>query len=227
MEPYLLALLRPVLAVLVVLWATSAVPQIAAIAVASAVALFVAPVALSSAAQHTFDVQHGMAQGALAELIRGAGLGLAAAAPWWAAATAGRWAGLSWRSDSRAPPVSLLYGAMMGVAFVAVDGPLLVCAAIARSYAIASVGAPVRAADLDLAALAAWLGVAVRLALPLALATAVAELSVAAATRAAAGVSVAWPTAVIAPTLVLLVTAPMLPLLVAAFAELIRTGGSG
>jgi type III secretory pathway component EscT len=214
--------IRPLVAVLLLLWLTSVVPRLAAIAVAAAVCCFAAPIAMASWPVGTWqgaDLQRVVG----VELVRGVSLGLAAAAPLWAAATAGRWAGASWRGGGGVP-ISSLYLAMVGVAFIAVDGPVLVCAAISRSYATAAVGAPLLDGGWKLAAMVGWWSTAVRLALPIALTFAVAELAAAAAARVAAAVAVAWPTSALAPAVVLLVTAPMVPLLLAAFADAVRRG---
>ncbi len=231
----ILLLARPAAAILVLSWASGALPPLAALAVAATTALsiafFEAPTALAGGLGW-LTTTASLPQLLLGELARGAALGLGAAAPLWAALTAGGWAGQRWRQGGAASPVTALYGAMLGVAFVAVDGPVLVCAAIARSYQAAPLGAPFLSAGPDMMAsvmpdvmgVARWLATAVRLSLPLLAAVAVAELAVAAAARAGAAAAVAWPTSVLAPALVLLVTAPLVPLLVGALIAALRLG---
>lgn len=218
---YVSLVARPAVAMLVLLWASGVVPSLAGLAVTSAVALFAAPFALDSApgALHAASPMALLVEG-----LRGAALGLGAAAPLWAALTAGGWAGQRFRAAGAPSPMAALYAAMLGVAFVAVDGPALMCAAIARSYQAAPLGAPLSLGALELAAAASWVATAVRLCLPVLLAVAVAELGVAAATRAAGAAAVAWPTAALAPALVLLVATPLVPLLVAALASAVRRG---
>jgi type III secretory pathway component EscT len=239
---------RPMAAVLVVVWASGVLPPLAGLAVAAAVALFTAPLALGdassllglggagAAALGALDQLRRLSPAAvIAEAVRGGMLGLAAVAPLWAARTAGLWAGQRWRlgAASSASPVAALYAAMLGVAFVAVDGPVLVCAAIARSYQAAPLGSALAIGLFDggmlasVLSIAFWIATAVRLCLPLLLAVAVAELAVTAATRAGAAAAVAWPSAVLAPALVLLVTAPLVPLLVGALAIALRRGLGG
>lgn len=235
---------RPMAAVLVLVWGSGVVPPLAGLAVAAAVALFTAPLALAEASR-LVGLDGGVAVSALAvsalapaavigEALRGAMLGLAALAPLWAARTAGLWAGQRFRlgAASSASPVAALYAAMLGVAFVAVDGPVLVCAAIAHSYQTAPLGAAwalgAGPGGLDVSAalfsIGTWIATATRLCLPLLLAVGVAELAVAAATRAGAAAAIAWPGAVLAPALALLVTAPLVPLLVGALAVAVRRG---
>lgn len=221
MELALLAA-RPAVAMLVLLWASGVVPSLAALAVASAVTLFAAPFAFASAPTAWLAASP---MALLVEVMRGAALGLGAAAPLWAAATAGAWAGQRWRgAGGGASPMTALYAAMLGVSFVAVDGPALVCAAIVRSYQAAPLGAPLLLHAFEVGGAAVWVVTAVQLCLPVLLAVVVAELGVAAATRAAGAAAVAWPTAALAPALVLLVTTPMVPLLVAALAAAVRRG---
>ncbi|MEZ4358889.1 MAG: flagellar biosynthetic protein FliR [Kofleriaceae bacterium] len=210
---------RPAAAVLVLLWATSVVPPLTSIAVAAAVTAFCAPFAVGTAVAASSS-----SAAALAELGRGAVLGLGAAAPVWAALTAGRWAGERLRLGGGRSPVTALYAAMLGVAFVAVDGPALLCAALAKSYATAPAAAPWTLDALRWGAVAEWLAVAVRLALPILLTVAVAELAVAAAQRAGAATAAWWPASAAAPTIVLLITAALVPLLVAAMATALRHG---
>jgi flagellar biosynthesis protein FliR len=223
--PLAALLARPAAAILVLAWASGALPPLAALAVAATVALSLAFFQLPALTlEGAWALTQSAPQALAFELVRGVALGLGAAAPLWAAITAGGWAGQRWRLGGDASPVTALYAAMLGVAFVAVDGPVLVCAALARSYAAAPLGAPLLASGLDVMAVAGWLETAVRLCLPLLGAVAVAELAVAAATRAGAAVAVAWPSAVLAPALVLLVTAPLVPLLIGALAAAVRRG---
>lgn len=222
------AVARPVVAVAVLAAGSRVLPPLAGAAVTVAVALWSAPLATGG----QWSALAGLPPEALAvELVRGLLLGLGALAPLWAAHTAGLWAGQRWRlgGASSASPVAALMTALFGVAFVAVDGPALLCAAIARSYAAAPLGAPLQAAALasHAFAVAEWLAAAVRLSLPILLTVAVAELAVAAATRAAAATAVAWPSSVVAPTLALWIAAPMVPLLVGAMATLLRRGLGG
>jgi type III secretory pathway component EscT len=212
---------RPAVAILVLLWASAVVPSFAGLAVASAVTWFAAPFAVSSAPAAWLAASP---SGLLVEVVRGAALGLAAAAPLWAASTAGGWAGQRWRGAGAGSPMTALYAAMLGVAFLAVDGPALVCAALVKSYAAAPLGAPLAAGGLELAGAAGWVVTAVRLSLPVLLAVAIAELGVAAGTRAAGAAAGAWPSAALAPAVVLLITAPLVPLLVAAMAAALRGG---
>lgn len=231
LELLLLHLARPAAALLVVLWGSGALSWMSwlgSLAVAAVLSLsvawlvapplaFVLPVSLPGLAFPS-------AQHFAVEILRGAALGLGAAAPIWAARTAGGWAGQRWQLGGGPSPIAALYAALLGLAFVAVDGPILLTAALARSYDTAALGAPIWAASFDVSAVGRWLGAAVQLGLPVLAAVALAELSLAAATRAGGAAAAAWPTSVIAPALVTLLLAPLVPLLTGALIALVRRG---
>lgn len=223
------AVARPVAAVSVLALGSRVLPPLASAAVTIAVALWGAPLAVGGAWEGLFGLSWPAFVVLLAsELARGALLGIGGVAPLWAAHSAGLWTGQRWRlgGASRGSPVAALVTAMFGVAFVAVDGPALICAAIAKSYAVAPMGAPLELARLETSvlAIAEWLAAAVRLSLPVLLTVAVAELATAVATRAGAAAAIAWPSSAIAPTVALWIVAPMVPLLVGAMVSLIRRG---
>ncbi|MBK7534047.1 MAG: flagellar biosynthetic protein FliR [Myxococcales bacterium] len=222
----LAAAARPLVAVLVLLWAARLASPSIALTLAAAVAMFTAPAALEAAGPAALALSSPL-ELLGRELVRGATLGLFAAAPLWAAAVAGRWAGRAledaWPASGPSP-MRTLYAAMTGVAFLAVQGPQLFCAALARSYQAAPLGAALAGPGSLALAVAQWAKAAVMLSLPVLLAAAVAQLSVAAATRAAAATAVAFPRAVVAPVVVLLMTAALGPSLCAALAELLRQG---
>jgi type III secretory pathway component EscT len=221
-------LARPAAALLVLLWASGALSWLSwlgSLAVAAvlslAVAWLVAPPFFLGALAAPLEPSAPLYA---VELWRGAALGLGAAAPIWAARTAGGWAGQRWQIGGGPSPIAALYAALLGVAFVAVDGPVLVCAALAHSYEGAALGAPILARGFELAGVGRWLGAAVQLGLPVLAAVAVAELAMAAAARAGGAAASAWPTSAIAPALVTLLLAPMVPLLVGALIALVRRG---
>ncbi len=238
LELLLLYLARPAAALLVVLWGSGALSSLSwlgSLAVAAVLSVSVAwlvapplafllpglpglpgllpPGVVEPAAPH-FAV----------EILRGAALGLGAAAPIWAARTAGGWAGQRWQLGGGPSPIAALYVVLLGAALVAVDGPILLTAALAKSYDLAALAAPLWVASFDVSAAGHWLGAAAQLGLPVLAAVALAELSLAAATRAGGAAAAAWPTSAIAPALVTVLLAPLVPLLTGALIALVRRG---
>lgn len=235
LELLLLHLARPAAALLILLWGSGALSWMSWLGSLAVAAVLSVSVAWLVAPPLAFVLPGlpgllpvGVAEPEAAhfavEILRGAALGLGAAAPIWAARTAGGWAGQRWQLGGGPSPVAALYAALLGVAFVAVDGPILLPAALARSYDLAALAAPLEAASLDVISIGRWLGAAVQLGLPVLAAVALAELSLAAATRAGGAAAAAWPTSAIAPALVTLLLAPLVPLLTGALIALVRRG---
>lgn len=214
------AVARPLVAVAVLLWGSGLAAPLVAVAVAGAAALAVAPAVwpwlLARPAGSSAELMLAY------EVVRGVGLGALALAPLWVAKVAAGWVGAALYDSPRASePLRALYVLTAGAAFLAVDGPVLVAAALEASYRTAPPGAPL-ALGSAVEALAWWAGHAVRLAAPLVVAAALAQLCWAAAQRAAAATAESLPRALVAPTLVLVAVAALLPLLAGALVALWR-----
>lgn len=215
------ALARPLVAVAILLWGSGLAAPLVALAVAGATALALAPAAwhsLRAGPAALAAAPLGLAH----EVARGVGLGALALAPLWAAKVAAGWAGAALYDSPRASePLRALYVLAAGAAFLAVDGPVLVTAALQASYHAAPLGTPLGLGGV-VETLAWWAGHAVRLAAPIAVAAALAQLSWAAAQRAAAATAESLPRATVAPAVVLVLVAALLPLLAGALAALWR-----
>lgn len=214
---------RPLVAVLILLAATRAAPPLVALVLACAAAVFCAP-SMPASALAAVDAAPLVALSL--EVLRGAALGVAAATPLWAAATAGRWVGLGFGDGPLAgAPSRAIYVALAGVAFVAIDGPALLCVALARDYQRVGLGAAWLApGEPLLSALVQWGEAAVYLSVPALLALACVRLALAAAERAGGAVAAALPRAAAAPVVAQLVVLALGPALASALVELWHRG---
>lgn len=213
-------LARPLVAVAVLLWGSGLAAPLVSLVVAGAAAMAVAPAVWPSLLARPPGSSAWLLLAS--EAVRGVALGALALAPLWAAKAAAGWTGAAlYDSPRSSEPLRALYVLTAGAAFLAVDGPVLVAAALEDSYRAAPLGAPL-ALGSAVDALAWWAGHAVRLAAPLVIAAALVQLTWAAAQRAAAVTAESLPRALIAPSVVLVSVAALLPLLAGALAALWR-----
>lgn len=150
------------------------------------------------------------------ELAIGAAIGIAAAVPVVAAATAGRLVDVV--NHPRATPYRALFGVLAAAVFVGIDGHVAVVTAVLDSRATLPVGAGPGVVD----ALAAIVPAAVRLAIPWLVTAAVVELAVGAGMRLAARAGTHVPTAAAVPAALVMMTAALVGTLAVAIAALVR-----
>jgi flagellar biosynthetic protein FliR len=155
------------------------------------------------------------------ELVIGATLGVLAALPLLAAATAGA---LVDASGARGRgPYAPLFGVLAAAVFVGIDGHVAVVTAIVESFRALPVAPALPAADASvLAAIGALIPAAVKLAIPWLVTAAVVELAAAAGVRLAGRAGAHVPTAAAAPAALVMMTASLVGVLAVAIAALIR-----
>jgi len=157
------------------------------------------------------------------ELAIGAAIGVLAAVPLLAVATAGR---LVERVHRRSGGVEVqgayggLFGVLAAAVFVGIDGHVAVVAAIATSFADAPAvaGAAPRVVD----AVAGLIPAAVRLAVPWLVTAAVVEIAAGVALRIAGRAAAHAPVAAAAPAALAMMTASLVGTLAVAIAALVR-----
>ncbi|HUJ57241.1 MAG TPA: flagellar biosynthetic protein FliR [Kofleriaceae bacterium] len=153
------------------------------------------------------------------ELAIGAALGVAAAVPLVAAATAGRLVDLAASRRARGP-YATLFGVLAAAVFVGIDGHVAVVAAIVDSHrTLPALSASQPGA---LAVLAALVPQAVRLAVPWLVTAAVVEIAVGAGTRVAGRAAPHAPAAAAVPAALVMMTASLVATLAIAMAALFR-----
>jgi len=152
------------------------------------------------------------------ELLVGATLGILAAVPLLAAATAGRLVDVA--SSARQGPYAPLFALLAAAVFVGIDGHVVVVTAVVDSYravpAIASVQPRV------LAAIAGLVPAGVALAVPWLVTAAVIEIAAGAGIRLAGRAGVHVPTAAAVPAALVMMTATLVATLAVAIAALVR-----
>lgn len=163
------------------------------------------------------------------ELVVGATIGVLAALPLVAAATAGRLVDLT---SARRGPYATLFGVLAAAVFVGIDGHVAVVRAVVESFAtvpaFAAAGdgvgpATVTATARVLGALGALVPAAVTLAVPWLVTAAVVELAVGVGTRLAARAGAHAPSAAAVPAALVMMTATLVATLAVAIAALVRT----
>jgi type III secretion protein T len=151
------------------------------------------------------------------ELAIGAALGMIAAVPLVAARTAGQLVDVAGQQK--------LYGTLFGVlaaaVFVGIDGHVAIITAIVDSHARLPAVAAVRPAVI--AALAALVPAAVRLALPWLVTVVVVQIAIGAGVRVAGRSGAHAPVAAAVPAALAMITASLVALLAVGIATLIRT----
>lgn len=212
--------LRGAAAVFLLATLVGGVPPLVRLGVAVATGAWTAAATLAAAPV-------GLAAGALAaiavrELVIGATIGVVAAVPLLAIATAGRWVDRA-AGEARHGPYRVLFGLLGAAVFVGVDGHVAVVAAILDSAAIVPAfarGAQPRVID----ALGGLLGAALRLAIPWLVTAAVVELAAGVGARVAGriGPHASAATGAAVPAALAMITAALLATLAVAMAAVVR-----
>lgn len=205
--------LRGAAAVAVLLVLVGGVPRVVAGALAVATGVWTA---LLVAPSHATFVSLAFA---VREVALGAALGIAAAVPLIAAATAGRLVDFAARGRERGP-YAALFGVLAAAVFVGIDGHVAVVAAIVDSHR--TLPALDGARPGVLAALAALVPAAIRLAVPWLVTAAVVEIAVGAGARLAGRSASHAPVAAAVPAALVMMTAALVTTLALAIAALVR-----
>lgn len=157
------------------------------------------------------------------ELVIGATIGVLAAVPLLAVATAGRVvaraSGLPGEARTRGP-YGALFTVLAAAVFVGIDGHVAVVEAIARSFR--EVPAVTTIEPRVIAALGGLLPAAVRLAVPWLVTAAVVEIAAGVATRVAGRAAAHTPLAAATPAALVMITASLIGTLAVAIAALVR-----
>jgi flagellar biosynthesis protein FliR len=153
------------------------------------------------------------------ELVVGAMIGVVAALPLVAAATAGRLVDLSAGARTRGP-YSALFGILAAAVFVGIDGHVAFVTAIATSFR--DVPVAVAAEPRVLAALGSLVPIAVRLAIPWLVTAAVVELAAGVAVRLAGRAAAHAPVTAAAPAALVMMMASLIGTLAVAIAAAMR-----
>lgn len=154
------------------------------------------------------------------ELVIGAALGVLAAIPLLAAATAGRLVDIAATGRPRGP-YERLFGVLAAAVFVGIDGHVAVIAALVESERAMPVLAASRASVLG--AIGALVPAAVRLAVPWLVTAAVVQVAAGVGTRLAGRASANVPTAAAVPAALVMMTAALVGTLAIALAGLVRS----
>lgn len=160
----------------------------------------------------------GMLLLAIREVVIGATLGLIAAVPLLAAATAGRL--INTAASARSGPYATLFGVLAAAVFVGVDGHVAVVRGIAQSFASVPALTTVQPRVLD--ALGGLLPAAIALAVPWLITAAVVELAVGAGVRLSNRAALSGPTAAAVPAALVMMTATLVSSAAVGIAALVR-----
>ncbi len=211
--------LRGAAAVLVLATIVGGLPRIVQVGLAAAVGLWTAWIAGPSVTA-ALAASTGVAWWLVAvhELVVGATLGILAAVPLVAAATAGRLVDLS--AGGKQGPYAPLFGVLAGAVFVGIDGHVAVVRALVDSFRVAPAIADVRPSVL--AALAGLVPAAVALAVPWLVTAAVIEIAVGAGVRLGGRAALHTPTHAAVPAALVMMTATLVATLAVAIAALVR-----
>ncbi|MGE0396289.1 MAG: flagellar biosynthetic protein FliR [Kofleriaceae bacterium] len=204
--------LRGAAAVLVLATLVGGLPRVVQIGLAAGLGVWSAVVVGGSA-----DVQGALWLIAAREVVIGATMGVIAAVPLVAAATAGRLVDLT---GARSGPYATMFGVLAAAVFVGIDGHVMVVRAVVESFASVPAVASVQPRVLD--ALGALLPAAVTLAIPWLVTAAVVELAIGVGTRLAARAGAHAPAAVAVPAALVMMTATLVSTLAVAIAALVR-----
>jgi flagellar biosynthesis protein FliR len=153
------------------------------------------------------------------ELVIGATIGVVAALPLVAAATAGRLVDLSGGARSRGP-YSALFGILAAAVFVGIDGHVVFVTAIVVSFR--DVPAVATTEPRVLAALGSLVPIALQLAIPWLVTAAVVEIAAGVAVRLAGRAAAHTPIAAATPAALVMMTASLIGTLAVAIAVLVR-----
>jgi flagellar biosynthesis protein FliR len=201
--------LRGATAIVVATVLVGGIPRVVSVALAATLglwsALIVSPLSLVD----------GSIAVAAHEIIVGATLGVMAAVPLVAAATAGRLVDIAATGRAQGPYASL-FGVLAAAVFVGIDGHVAVVAAIVDSHRTAPAETSV------LASVAALIPAAVRLAVPWLVTAAVVEVGVGAGVRVAGRAGMQAPIGAAAPAALVMITAALVGALAIAMAAVFR-----
>ncbi|MGE5183116.1 MAG: flagellar biosynthetic protein FliR [Acidobacteriota bacterium] len=205
--------LRGAAAVAVLLVLVGGLPRVVELALAAATGLWTALVVAPAHATYVsgaFAVQ---------EVAIGAALGITAAIPLLAARAAGQLVDLAGTRRARGP-YGALFGVLAAAVFVGLDGHVAVVTAIVDSHRALPALAGARTGVL--AALAALVPAAIRLAVPWLVTAAVVELAVGAGLRLAGRSAPHAPAAAAVPAALVMMTAALVSTLAIAIARLVQ-----
>lgn len=204
--------LRGATAVLVLVTLVGGLPRVVQIGVAVGVGVWSAIVVGGA------DVQGALWMIAAREVVIGATLGVLAAVPLVAAATAGRIVDLV---GARNGPYATMFGVLAAAVFVGIDGHVAIVRAVVDSFA--SVPAIGGAQPRVIEAIGALVPVAVTLAIPWLVTAAVVELAIGVGVRLAARAGAHAPAAAAVPAALVMMTATLVSTLAVAIAAIVRT----
>jgi len=205
--------LRGAAAVAVLVGLAGGVPRIVQAGLAAAVGLWSAAIAgVAVPAEAAWLV-------AARELVIGATLGLVAALPLLAVATAGRLVDRASGARTRGP-YGALFGVLAAAVFVGIDGHVAFVAAIVSSFG--DVPAVAVTEPAVAAMLAGLVPSAVQLAIPWLVTAAVVEIAAGVAVRLAGRAAIHGPAAAAAPAALVMMTASLVATLAVAIAALVR-----
>ena len=204
--------LRGAAAVLVLSTLVGGVPRVVQIGLAVGVGVWTA-ILVGGA-----DVHGALWLIAAREVVLGATIGVIAAVPLVAAATAGRLVDLT---GARNGPYATMFGVLAAAVFVGIDGHVMVVRAVVESFASVPAIASVQPRVLD--ALGALVPAAVTLAVPWLVTAAVVELAIGVGVRLAAKAGAHAPTAAAVPAALVMMTATLVSTFAVAIAALVRS----
>lgn len=204
--------LRGAAAVLVLSTLVGGVPRVVQIGLAVGIGVWTAIVVGGT------DVQGALWLIAAREVVLGATIGVIAAVPLVAAATAGRLVDLT---GARNGPYATMFGVLAAAVFVGIDGHVMVVRAVVESFASVPAIASVQPRVLD--ALGALVPAAVTLAVPWLVTAAVVELAIGVGVRLAAKAGAHAPTAAAVPAALVMMTATLVSTFAVAIAALVRS----
>lgn len=211
----LLLALRGAAAVAVLTTLAGGLPRVVGLGLAALVGLWTA--LLAGPALLVAGGGAGLALLAVREVAIGAALGLAAALPLLAAATAGRLVDLAGHARGR---YEALFSILAAAVFVGIDGHVAVVAAIGDSFR--AVPAIAEALPGARAAIGALVGAAVKLAIPWLVTAAVVEIAVGAGARVAGRAGAHAPLGAAVPAALVMITATLVATLAVGVAALVR-----
>jgi flagellar biosynthesis protein FliR len=210
--------LRGAAAILVLTTLVGGVPRVVQGALAVTLGLWSGLLAVPAGAALVMPLGVAVVAGAR-ELVIGASLGVLAAVPLLAAAAAGKLVDVS--SRAQRGPYAAMFGVLAAAVFVGIDGHVAVLAAIVDSHRAAPALAAVQPGVM--AALAALLPAAVRLAVPWLITAAVVEIAAGAGARVAGKAAAHAPLGAAVPAALAMMTATLVGTLAVAMAQLLRS----
>jgi flagellar biosynthesis protein FliR len=214
---------RGALAVAVLIALVGGIPQIVQIGLAVVVGLWAAVIAGVPVPAVPAAADGGPWLIAAREVVIGATIGVVAAVPLLAVATAGRLVdragGVSSGAGGRGP-YSALFSVLAAAVFVGIDGHVAFVAAIATSFR--DVPAVVATAPSALATLGQLVPIAARLAVPWLITAAVVEIAAGVALRIAGRAASHGPIAAATPAALVMMTASLIGTLAVAIAALVK-----